>query len=174
MHRAEIIEEYRIDDLGAPFSVVLERSVGIVHGEHGPAPVIPDLAGLIHETTVARARHPRRLTGPDILFMRRAVEMSREDFGRAMGCTALDVEAYEDGERPIPAPLDGLVRIHAYHRLKTQIPHGVDRMTGFMAWLFDDHRYSPLHEAGQEICFSLRYEEGHGWMLSGVDDEARA
>lgn len=173
MHRADIIEEYRIDDLGAPFSVILERSVGIVRGENGPSPVIPDLVGLVHETAAARARHPRRLSGADLLFMRRAVEMSREDFGRAMGSTEADIVAYEEGGRAVPAPLDGLVRIHAYHRLKNQVPNGLGRMIGFLDWLFDDYRYSPLHEAGHDMSFTFRYEEGHGWTLCDVDQEAR-
>lgn len=168
MQRAEIVEEYRIEDLGAPFSVVLERSVGIVQGEHGPSPIIPDLPGLVYETTLARARHPRRLTGPDLLFLRRAVEMSREDFGRAMGCTAIEIEAYEDGERAIPAPLDGLARLHAYHRIKHEVPGGIDRMIDFMGWLFDEHRYNPIHAAGEDISFILHYESASGWTLCGI------
>lgn len=173
MHRAEIVDEYRIHDLGAPFSVILERSVGMVQGENGPSPVIPDLAGLVYETTAARARHPRRLSGADMTFMRRAVEMSREDFGRAMGATEADIEAYEDAERAIPAALDGLVRIHAYHRLKGHVRDGLDRLIVFMDWLFDEYRYSPVHEAGHEMSFTFRYEEGHGWTLCDIDEEAR-
>jgi len=174
VHHADIIDEYRIDDLGAPFSVILERSVGMVRGEHGLSPVIPDPTGLVYETTAARARHPRRLSGADLLFMRRAVEMSREDFGHAMGSSEADIVAYEDGVRAIPAPLDGLMRVHAYHRLKSKMPNGLDRMIAFMDWLFDDHRYSPLHEAGHEMSFTFHYEDGHGWMLCDVDEEARA
>ena len=173
MYRAEIIEQYRIDDLGAPFSVILERSVGIVQGEHGPAPVIPDLVGLVYETAAARARHPRRLCGEDLRFMRRAVEMSREDFGRAMGASELDISNYEEGVRAIPAPFDVLTRVHTYHRLKPRIVNGLGRLMTFMDWLFDDYRYNPFHEAGHEMSFTLRFEQGTGWTLCDIDEEAR-
>jgi transcriptional regulator with XRE-family HTH domain len=163
MNQAEIIDEYRIDDLGAPFSVVLERSVGIVRGEHGPAPVIPDVAGLIYETVAARARHPRRLSGQDLLFMRRAASMTREEFGRSMGCDGNAVAIYEEGGRPVPAALDGLARIHAYHRIRRHVSDGVDRMVDFLDWIFGEYRYSPLHPAGEEMSFTLRYADPGGW-----------
>lgn len=173
MHCADIIDEYRIDDLGAPFGVVLERSVGVVRGVRGLSTVIPDMPGLIYETTAARARHPRRLSGGDLLFMRRAAEMSREDLGHAMGCCESDIAAYEEGIRAIPAAVDSLARMHAYHRLKNQVPDGLDRMIAFMDWLFDDYRHIPLHEAGHEISFTFHFEKGRGWMLCDVDGKTR-
>jgi hypothetical protein len=169
VHQADIIEEYRIEDLDAPFTVVLERSVGIVHGENGPAPVIPDLAGLIYETTAARARHPRRLSGADLLFFRRAVEMSREDFGAALGCDETAIQAYEEGLRAVPAAVDGLARVHAYHRLSSHVPGGTARMLRFLEWLFEEYRYNPLHAAGEEMSFTFRYDDPAGWLLRRID-----
>jgi len=163
MRRSNIVEEYRIDDLGAPFGVVLERSVGMVYGEHGPAPVIPDLCGLVYETTAARIRHPRRLAGADLTFVRKACEMSREDFGHAIGCDEATIVAYENGSRAIPGVVDRLIRMRCHHMLRDKVAEGRDRFMLFLDWLFEEYVHRPMYDPTEEISFTLYYDETAGW-----------
>lgn len=163
MHRTDIVEEYRIDDLGAPFSVVLERSVGMVHGERGPAPIIPDLPGLIYETTIARICHPRRLSGADLTFVRKACEASREDFGRSIGSDEATMVAYEESGRAIPGVADKLIRIQCHHALRHRMANGQERFVRFLDWVFDEYVHRAVHDPTKEMSFALYYDETDGW-----------
>src|SRR4051794_15399774 len=48
---------------------------------------IPDLRGLVRTVAMARALLPVQLTGTDILFMRRALDMTQSQFAKAMELT---------------------------------------------------------------------------------------
>lgn len=49
---------------------------------------IPHLKSLVRTAAIARALIPVKLSGPEIRFMRRALDMTQEEFGDAMGVGA--------------------------------------------------------------------------------------
>lgn len=62
---------------------------------------IPDLDGLARAAAMVRALLPLQLTGKDVRFLRRALDMNGRAFAEAMGLTPETVSRWENGERGI-------------------------------------------------------------------------
>jgi hypothetical protein len=82
-----VIPSYVADLLGAPFSVVLEHSVreeSCASCGKKLATVIPDLEGLIQVVAQSRAMTPRKLTGPELKFLRSALGCKSKEVARKL------------------------------------------------------------------------------------------
>jgi transcriptional regulator with XRE-family HTH domain len=71
---------------------------------------IPDMQGLVHAAAVYRALSPVRLSGKEVRFMRRALDMTQVDFGKMMDLTAEHVSRWETGARGIGCATEKLTR----------------------------------------------------------------
>lgn len=71
---------------------------------------IPDLPGLIRATALARAMLPFKLSGKDVKFMRKALDMTGKDFADAMELTPETVSRWENNERGIGGYSEKLLR----------------------------------------------------------------
>lgn len=70
-----VVPAYEVDTLGAPFQVTLVDSVQIKMDEDtGKEMVlIPDFVGMVNAVARCRAIHPRKLSGDEIVFLRKAL-----------------------------------------------------------------------------------------------------
>jgi transcriptional regulator with XRE-family HTH domain len=71
---------------------------------------IPDMLGLVHAAAVYRALDPVRLSGKEVRFMRRALDMTQVEFGKVMDLSAEHVSRWETGARGIGCASEKLVR----------------------------------------------------------------
>jgi DNA-binding transcriptional regulator YiaG len=83
---------------------------------------IPDLRGLVRTVAMARALLPVQLSGKDILFMRRALDMTQRQFAEAMELTLETVSRWESGARGIGGMSEKLVRHNVCALLHEQVP----------------------------------------------------
>jgi transcriptional regulator with XRE-family HTH domain len=71
---------------------------------------IPDMQGLVQAAAVYRALDPARLSGKEVRFMRRALDMTQVEFGKVMDLTAEHVSRWETGARGIGSATEKLTR----------------------------------------------------------------
>jgi putative zinc finger/helix-turn-helix YgiT family protein len=71
---------------------------------------IPDMQGLVRAAAVYRALDPARLTGKEVRFMRRALDMTQAEFGKAMDLSPEHVSRWETGARGTGCASEKLVR----------------------------------------------------------------
>lgn len=64
---------------------------------------IPDLRGLVRTVAMARALLPVQLSGKDILFMRRALDMTQRQFAEAMELTLETVSRWRAARAALAA-----------------------------------------------------------------------
>src|SRR6516164_689970 len=86
---ARTVQAYEADTLGAPFKVTLLNSVTLgVDPDTGEETVqIPDVVGLINAVVHARVRHPRKLSGPEIKFIRNALGIKANKIAKLLEMT---------------------------------------------------------------------------------------
>jgi transcriptional regulator with XRE-family HTH domain len=68
------------------------------------------MQGLVRATAVYRALDPVRLIGKEVRFMRRALDMTQTDFGKAMDLSPEHVSRWETGARGTGCASEKLVR----------------------------------------------------------------
>lgn len=71
---------------------------------------IPDMDGLAKSTAIARALNPVKLSGPEVKYMRRVLDMTQADFARAMDLTPETVSRWENDARGVGGTSEKLVR----------------------------------------------------------------
>lgn len=71
---------------------------------------IPDLQGLARAAAMARAQSHERLTGKEVRFIRRALDMKQKEFAAAMDLSAEHVSRWENDHNGIGAASEKLVR----------------------------------------------------------------
>lgn len=71
---------------------------------------IPDIQGLAKAAAMARAQIPQRLTGKEVRFLRRALDMKQKEFAEAMDLSAEHVSRWENNHNGIGAASEKLVR----------------------------------------------------------------
>jgi putative zinc finger/helix-turn-helix YgiT family protein len=71
---------------------------------------IPDLQGLARAAAMARAQSHERLTGKEVRFIRRALDMKQTEFAAAMDLSAEHVSRWENNHNGIGAASEKLVR----------------------------------------------------------------
>ena len=71
---------------------------------------IPDLQGLSRAAAMARALSPVRLSGKEVRFIRRALDMTQKDFAGAMDLSAEHVSRWENDHKGLGGAGEKLVR----------------------------------------------------------------
>jgi putative zinc finger/helix-turn-helix YgiT family protein len=87
-------------------AVVVQRCSGCGEEMIG----IPDMQGLARAAAMARAQSPERLSGKEVRFVRRALDMTQKAFADAMELSAEHVSRWENDHRGIGAASEKLVR----------------------------------------------------------------
>lgn len=150
--RQETVAIHRAEDLGAPYDVVLVASV-LTDGE---SYTIPHLEGLIGAVVMGRLWRDERLTGKELSYLRRSVGIDREVLGAAMGGTHADIEAYEEGPRPMTLATEKYIRLHLFNAARRMDGPRVDEMMNYLDWTFDE--WKPTYaEVGRPIEVRLRH-----------------
>jgi len=71
---------------------------------------IPDMQGLGRATAISRALNPVRLSGREVKFLRRVLDMTQVKFAEAMELTPESVSRWENDARGVGAACEKLVR----------------------------------------------------------------
>ncbi len=99
------------EDLGGVVVKVL-RAVEVLRcGKCGTEMVaIPDMDGLARATAISRALNPVRLSGREVKFLRRVLDMTQVKFAEAMELTPESISRWENDHRGIGGACEKLVR----------------------------------------------------------------
>lgn len=107
------VKQEHIEDLGGVVVKIINavkvfKCTGKDCGEEVTG--IPDMQGLVHAAAVYRALDPMRLSGKEVRFMRRALDMTQVEFGKVMDLSAEHVSRWETGAVGIGSASEKLMR----------------------------------------------------------------
>lgn len=112
--RMVTVEEYVADGLGAPFGIVLCNAV---KQEIDPrthevlATFIPNKTDLLKEAALARALCDRKLSGDEIKFLRKAINLKALELADLLGISAEHLSRCENGDRVLSNSAEKLFRV---------------------------------------------------------------
>jgi putative zinc finger/helix-turn-helix YgiT family protein len=88
------------------------KDIQIVTCDHcgNEDPIIPRLSEVIRVLASATVRKPRPLTGQDVRFLRKQMDMNGETFARHLGVDKTTLSKWENDQIPIGANSDRLIR----------------------------------------------------------------
>lgn len=112
----KIVPSYEAAGLGAPFKVVLEHAVKVDACTKCGATLgtyIPDMEGLFHAVVFSRALEPRKLTGVEMRFMRKAMGWKAKELAKHLGVTAEHLSRCEGGTKVMAPATEKLFRLYA-------------------------------------------------------------
>jgi putative transcriptional regulator len=78
---------------------------------YGPTVAFKDILGLHESISLAIVEKAGSLSGAEIRFLRRQMEMSQVSLGELIGVTSQSVALWEKGKAPITSPIDKLLRL---------------------------------------------------------------
>ena len=111
-----VVESYVFDTLGAPFRVVLEDSVTVsvdaVTGEERVS--IPDITGLMREIVRCRVLDPIKLSGPEVRFVRRSLNLPANKLAEFLDVQPEHYSRCEAGSRVLSSMAERLLRLFAF------------------------------------------------------------
>ncbi|CAA9289971.1 MAG: hypothetical protein AVDCRST_MAG93-3817, partial [uncultured Chloroflexia bacterium] len=116
----KIVPAYEAHGLGAPFRVVLEHAVKAqVCTGCGETlnTFVPDMRGLFHAVVFARALEPRKMSGAELRFMRKAMGWKAKAIAKHLGLSAEYLSRCEAGCKVMSEGTEKLFRL--YSLLKT-------------------------------------------------------
>ena len=109
-----ILPEFEARDLGIPFKVLLIDSVKEIRnpstGEVEKT-IIPNITGLMKCAAITRIAVPRKLCGPEIKFIRKALKVSAKSLAEKIGVTPEHLSRCEAGERVLSTGAEKCLRI---------------------------------------------------------------
>jgi len=109
----EVVPEYVADDIGVPFKVVLVNSVKrLIDAETGEVKkvIIPNFRGLIECIAIARILDPRKLSGDEIKFIRKAFKFPAKKIAEMIDVSPEHLSRCEAGERTLSAGAEKCLR----------------------------------------------------------------
>lgn len=120
--KTEMLERYEEDLLGIP--VVLRNAViRETDAETGETTyTIPDMRGLVAAVAMARCLLPVKLSGRDIKFLRKALEMTQREFAEMMEVQPETVSRWESNGQTMAGYSEKLLRHHICAMLHDQAP----------------------------------------------------
>jgi transcriptional regulator with XRE-family HTH domain len=198
-----IVDRYEADSLGAPFKVVLTRSVCVgIDKETGNTRVqIPDLKGLISAVIRLRVTDPVKLAGPDIRFLRRALDLRANKLAAFLDVSAEHYSRWEAGDRVMSSSAERLFRLFAFGATWTKEPSRlleIPRDSPFVGEpkekskepakkffeFFFNMKIDPVRSANEEIeyvlcrspqpseCFDHSKDDEGDWQAAQLNDAA--
>lgn len=167
---AHVADCFEAQYLGAPFKVVLHEAVTVVHAEDGSILkyTIPDPDGLYRSIAFKRLVHPRKLSGEDVRFLRKALGIRQKQLAEKIEVSPEHLSRCEKGVHPLSPTSEKLLRVYALktafklHKVgasaaKTKLEDALDS-------LFDAVKVRSAHSANDELEF-------HFWLQSVTDEE---
>lgn len=168
-------DRFEAKDLGAPFKVILHDSVEVSFSETGEvlSYKIPDLEGLLRAIAISRILHPRKLFGPDIKFVRKAVGLKQKELAGKIATTVEHLSRCETGALPMSPMMEKLFRVFVLktalklHKMKacdakSKLEDALDR-------LFDGVEPVSAFDINDELELSFHRSRVHA--LGDGDDE---
>jgi DNA-binding transcriptional regulator YiaG len=83
---------------------------------------IPDLPGLIAAVAITRAKHPLKLNGKEMRFLRKALEVSAADLASLLEVTTETISRWENEKQPIGPTSEKLLRVITVLKLQNKAP----------------------------------------------------
>jgi len=172
---AHVVDQFEAKDLGAPFKVFLHDCVKVVTDDDTGETLsytIPDPDGLLRMVVLSRILERRRLSGPEMKFLRKAVGVMQKDVAKSIELTVEHLSKCEAGKLSMSANSEKLLRIYL---LKTAIKHhkikdseAKAKIEGFLDRVFDDAPIG-VHDPDDELVF--RFSRTPIVRASNDDDE---
>ncbi|ALR07692.1 DNA-binding transcriptional regulator [Xylella fastidiosa] len=78
---------------------------------YGDGIAIDNLPGLHRSLSLALALKPATLSGAEIRFMRKELELSQPEFAACLGTTRQTLAAWEEGRAALPNAADKMIRV---------------------------------------------------------------
>ena len=148
--------------LNAPFTVILRKSVKqMPPNSVGSKPhvFIPDPEGLIKAVAQARVLHPQKLTGPDIRFLRGALERKSKEFAKLINVTPEHLSRLESGGKVMSPQSEMLVRVFTFAYTIPFTPKkeaGGEEIAQLVSDFFSDFSIVPVRLAEDRLELSFR------------------
>lgn len=105
---------YRADLIGAPFAVYLTGGYTVREGLGDQLVTIIDLPGLIATVVQLRVLHPRKLSGPELKFLRTALRAKSKTIADAIDLTPEHYSRCETGQKVLSPTTEKTLRAHAF------------------------------------------------------------
>lgn len=158
---ARVVDEFNADKLGAPFKVILRNSVEVTYNKAGEIAEfnIPDMDGLLRAIVLQRVLHERKLTGPDIKFLRKCLGLKAKDLAKRIEVTPEHLSRCEAKALPISPASEKLLRLFMFKtavklaNLKTD--ERKRKLEQALDDLFELVDPVPVHDAADELVLSF-------------------
>lgn len=157
-----VVEEFNADMLGAPFKVVLRNSVEVSYDKSGEVTDyhIPDMDGLLRALVLERVVHERKLSGPDIRFMRKALSIQAKDLAQKIAVSAEHLSRCENKALPISPASEKLLRLFLFKTAIKLACFKSDEKKQKLEQALDDVFELidpiPVHDAEDELVITLK------------------
>lgn len=112
--RFEVLDRYDAVLLGAPFKVILVKSVRRYYDIDSDKVIrtwIPNLTGLRKAVALARCMNPRKLSGLEIKFVRKAIDYKAIELANLLDIGPEHLSRCESGERLLSGAAEKLLRV---------------------------------------------------------------
>jgi len=100
---------YHYTECGLDY-VYLVDGFEVIKTAYGPAVRVANAGKLDRAIALAVVRHQKRLTGREVRFLRRLLDMTQQELGGALGKDAQTVARWEKGKTELPPTEDIAVR----------------------------------------------------------------
>ena len=109
-------EPYLVDELGAPFDVIVTNGVTLNKNETTGRTIvsITDTVGLINAVVRSRVCNTRKLNGAEIKFLRKAINTKAKDLAEALEVSAEHLSRCENGVGALSPQSEKLFRLMAF------------------------------------------------------------
>lgn len=174
----KLVSTYDATGLGAPFKVILEGAVKVSVCTSCTAKLatyIPDMEGLFHAVVFARSLEPRKISGAEIKFMRKAMNWKAKEIAKHLGITAEYLSRCEAGDKVFSETTEKLFRVYALLRTPDKSALAEIDLTA----LFDLIKIDTLWDASKPLVFHFvrrpitQHETGDGkWRKEEMQDLA--
>lgn len=111
---AAVRKDYRFQESGLK-NVVLKNIEVVECSQCGDLPRIPRLNDLMRAIALALIVKPVELTGEDVRFLRKFLQLTADRFSRVLGVDPSTVSRWETGDQEIGQQSDRLIRLVAFH-----------------------------------------------------------
>jgi DNA-binding transcriptional regulator YiaG len=108
-----ILPTHVVDNLGGSFKVIINNSAKcITELKTGDKSIeIPDFVGLVRAVATTRALHPQKLTGDDIRFLRKAIDLRSKVLAERLDISAEHLSRCENGEKVLSPNSEKMLRL---------------------------------------------------------------
>lgn len=112
-----VLPVFDADDLGIPFKVKLIDSVSqIINPEDGDVlkTIIPNVPGLLCSVAMARILEPRKLSGPELKFVRKVFRVPAKKLAERIGVSPEHLSRCEASDRVLSVGAEKCLRISLF------------------------------------------------------------